>query len=443
MLSYEEACLFLDNARKWGSILGLQNMHILMELLGNPQNDIPVIHIAGTNGKGSVGAYLASIFQEAGLKTGRYCSPAVFDPLECWQYDGNMISIEEYCQVLSQVKEACELAEQQYQVYPTVFEIETALAFVYFKQMQPDIVLLETGLGGAEDATNVIEHPLACVFTTISRDHMQFLGESLEEITKVKAGIIKKGALVFSAEQKPEVRKVLDCHMAEKNSSEKIIYVSSQNLKLLSQIPGMLSFTYKERMYQSKLSGIYQMQNAALAIEVADRMLDTITRSVSIILGVKSYKIEEKKQSGIIKSGVEKASWPGRFEIIGTDPLFILDGAHNEDAVKQLANTIENCFTNQSIALIIGILADKEHEKMLECMMPFAERVFTVTPPNSRGLDGRILAEEVSRWHEDVIFCDTLDEAVKSASAHGKERGCPILAFGSLSYLGELKKIAL
>ena len=204
MLSYEEARLFIENTTRFGSILGLTSMRALMEELGNPQDDVPVIHIAGTNGKGSVGAYLASIFKAAGLKVGRYCSPAVFEPLECWQYDGRNISKEEYADVLSQVKTACDIVVSK-GIQPTVFEVETALAFVYFKTMQVDILLLETGLGGETDATNVVSHPLACVFTTISRDHMQFLGETLTEIASVKAGIIKENAFVFSAEQETEV----------------------------------------------------------------------------------------------------------------------------------------------------------------------------------------------------------------------------------------------
>ena len=213
MLTYEETRRFIEETAKSGSILGLDNMRALMNELGNVQNSIPTIHIAGTNGKGSVGAYLASICKEAGHKVGRYCSPAVFDPLECWQYDGRNITEDEYAYCMSQVKEACDIVVEKYSkqgIHPTAFELETAMAFVYFAWKKPDILLLEVGMGGETDATNVVDRPLACVFTTISHDHMQFLGNTLEEIASVKAGIMKPGAYVCWAHQEPEVERVLE-----------------------------------------------------------------------------------------------------------------------------------------------------------------------------------------------------------------------------------------
>ena len=440
MLNFEEARSYIEQVSRSGSVLGLKNMYALMQELGNPQDEIPVVHIAGTNGKGSVGAFLASILKEAGLAVGRYCSPAVFEPLECWQYDGRNITKEEYVSILSQVKQACDILTLREGIQPTVFEVETALAFVYFRQMKVDMLLLETGLGGATDATNVVKAPLACVFTTISRDHMQFLGESLAEIASVKAGIIKKDANVFSAVQEPEVCNILDAYMQKINPEQRITYVAGKNLTLLSQKPGKLSFAYKHRNYQTSLSGMYQMQNAALAIEAAEGIFEKITRNVTIFSGIKSIILEKRTQGGIIESGIKHTSWPGRFEVIGENPLFVIDGAHNDDAVKQLADTVRNCFTNQQVDFIIGILADKEHEKMLEHMMSFAARVFTVTPPNSRGLNGKILAEEVRQWHDDVVSYDTIEEAVHQAVDHSRENGYPIVAFGSLSYLGRLKE---
>lgn len=445
MLNYEEARLFLEQTSRFGSILGLTSMRALMEELGNPQDDISVIHIAGTNGKGSVGAYLASMFQTVGFKVGKYCSPAVFNPLECWQYDGRNISKEEYALFLSQVKNACDIVISK-GIQPTVFEIETALAFVYFKAMQVDILLLETGLGGETDATNVVKAPLACVFTTISRDHMQFLGETLTEIAGIKAGIIKEHTYVFSAEQSPEVKAVLDAKTLAINGNQKdgqkqsVTYVDSRQLEFLSQKPGELRFKYKGMEYKTRMAGLYQMKNAALAIEVFCKIFLDLPEMSDFQTSYSSVMLKEREQAGIIADGVENTSWPGRFEIIGQNPLCIMDGAHNEDAVKQLAITVEKSFTNQSIDFIIGILADKEHEKMLEYMMPFANRIFTITPPNARGLDAKILTEEVKLWHNDVVCCESIEEAVEAAISHSMETGCPILAFGSLSYLGILKE---
>ena len=446
MKTYEEARNFIQDAAKYGSVLGLENMRALMDALGNPQNDVPVVHIAGTNGKGSVGAYIASVLKEAGLVVGRYCSPAVFDSLECWQYDGRSITKEEYIHALSQVKKACDIVAlyPENGIHPTMFEIETALAFVYAKQMQVDVLLLETGLGGATDATNVVAHPIACVFTTISRDHMQFLGETLTEIASVKAGIIKKGAYVFSAEQETEVEEILRDTFATINGSDcdkKICFVKKDKLYLTEQRPGKLVFSYKGKEYRTTMSGMYQMRNAALAIEVCEVILKKLTE-LSHLDSQKMKKIYSQNtlNSVIISQGIAKAVWAGRFEVLGQAPLFIIDGAHNEDAVKQLAHTVETSFRNDKLHFIIGILADKEHEKMLELMMPYANRIFTVTPPNPRGLDGKVLAQEVRNWHTDVTFCESIEVAIENALAQSEADGCPILAFGSLSYLGKLKE---
>ncbi len=453
MFSYNDARNFIEQSTRFGSVLGLTNMRALMEELGNPQDEIPIIHIAGTNGKGSVGAYLASVLKEAGFKVGRYCSPAVFDLLECWQYDGRLITEEEYALYMSQVKNACDIVAKK-GIQPTVFEIETAMAFVYFKAMQVDFLLLETGLGGETDATNIIKNPIACVFTTISRDHMQFLGETLEEIATVKAGIIKKGALVFSADQNPEVKSVLDAKMDKINNSEKkvtqmefsnckenrIRYVQPEKMELISQKPGELIFSYKGKKYVTSVSACYQMKNIALAIEILSGIFKKLPEMSDFHPSNLDVILDKRKQDRIITYGIENTSWPGRFEVISKSPLFIIDGAHNEDAVKQLAHSVENCFTNQPIDFIIGILADKEHEKMLEVMMPYANRVFTVTPPNARGLDAKILTGEVRLLHDDVICCDSIEEAVKAALSHSKVAECPILAFGSLSYLGKIKE---
>ena len=419
MFTYQEARNFIEQTTRFGSVLGLDNMRALLEELGNPQDDITIIHIAGTNGKGSVGAYLASILKEAGLKVGRYCSPAVFSPLECWQYDGRNITEEEYAYHLSQVKKACDIVASK-GIQPTVFEVETAMAFVYFKAMKVDFLLLETGLGGETDATNIIKQPFACVFTTVSRDHMQFLGESLKEIAEVKAGIIKKGAFVFSAVQEPEVEVVLNqkydevnCNSIDRNQG--IGYVEPEQLRFISQKPEEMKFIYKEKEYTTRIAGLYQMKNIALVIEMARKIFLKLPEMSGVHTLYSDAILESETQDRIIEYGIRNTSWSGRFEVIDENPLFIIDGAHNEDAVKQLAATVENCF------------------------MPFANRVFTVTPPNARGLDAKILAEEVSRLHEDVICCDSIQEAVIGALAHSSEHKCPILAFGSLSYLGELK----
>lgn len=429
-LTYDEARAYIKEASKTGSVLGLKSIERLMKQLGNVQDELRIIHIAGTNGKGSVGAYLASVFMEAGLHVGRYCSPAVFDPLEVWQYDGENMTKEEYASVMSQVKNACDIVISAGYPAPTWFEIETAMAFVFFARKQPDVLLLEVGMGGKTDATNVIRKPLASVITTISLDHMQFLGESVSEIASVKAGIIKKGCPVFSAAQLHEVKQVLQV-VADHESAD-ITFVNDGACEVRKQEPDCLCFIYNSSQYgsfslETKMAGSYQLYNASLAVETAMFLLNELT----------TMNIVDSKN--VVEKGIQKTSWPGRFEVIGHEPLFLIDGAHNEDAAVRLSYTLQNCFTNKKLTYIIGVLADKEHEKMLAQMLPLSDYVVTVTPNNPRALDGESLAKEAKIWQENVEYCNDMKRAVSLAVSHAKETDAPVLAFGSLSYLSDLK----
>ena len=424
-MTYEEAKQFIQEASKTGSILGLKTIRHLMHVLGDVHLTLPVIHIAGTNGKGSVGAYLYSIFHEAGLHVGRYTSPAVFDPMEVWQYDGRMMTHEEYARIMTRVRSACEQVVREGGAMPTVFEIETAAAFVYFAEKPIDVVLMEVGMGGETDATNVIEKPLCSVITTISFDHMQFLGKSLEDIARIKCGIIKPGCPVYSAPQEPAVEAVIRQVAQEKNCI--IGVVKEDRIRLVSGKPGELKCFYKDIPLTTQMAGHYQMYNAALACKVAFHRLPEL---------LPEYDDMKMRRVARIVIGIERATWPGRFETIGRDPLFIIDGAHNEGAALELAKTVRCCFKKRKLVYIIGVLADKEHKRMLEIMQPFGEKVYTVTPGNQRALSAEELAEEARAYYSEVTACETVEEAVRLALRE-KE---PVLAFGSLSYLQELEK---
>jgi len=452
-MTFKEAREYLEESKKRGSVLGLSNMLTLMEELGNPQNQIPTIHIAGTNGKGSVGTYLASVCKEADFTVARYCSPAVFDELECWQYDGRYITEEEYANGMTLIKDACDAISNRMGTTfePTSFELETALAFVFAAQVKPNVFLLEVGMGGALDATNVVEHPLACVFTKISRDHMQFLGKNLTEIATQKAGIMKPGAFIFWAKQEPEVETVLRDAFARVSKEDETHGVKtvkgdfySRCIEVFSCKPDGVQFSYLGVDYETSMTGLYQVENACLAIAVFDAIWPNLLLGLQDDMeywnGENESLVSWVEMEYACKEGVAKAFWPGRFEVLGTEPYFVIDGAHNEDAVKQLAETIKLHFTNSPVNFIIGILADKEHEKMLEIMMPYANHIYTITPPNPRALDGQVLAEEVSRWNEKAFYCESIKDAVDKAILQSKQDGCPIVAFGSLSYLGELKE---
>ena len=268
-VTYKEARVYLDEVSKYGSVLGLDTIRDLLCELGNPQDELKFIHIAGTNGKGSVLAYTSTILSEAGLKTGRYVSPTVQSYLERIQVDGLWISEEVFAELVEEVQKAVARMEADGKASPTVFEIETAIAFLYFRKLKCDVVVLETGLGGALDATNIVKNTVIAVFTTISRDHMGFLGNTLSEIAGEKAGIIKPGSVVVSAPQVSEVRAVLEEKAAELGC--RIVYAEERQIRKLKENYREQVFSYKElQEVKIHLSGRYQLLNAVTAYEVLD-----------------------------------------------------------------------------------------------------------------------------------------------------------------------------
>ena len=424
----KESQSFQEKIRDRGCVPGLTRIADLMERLGNVQDRLPVVHIAGTNGKGSVGTYMEAIFRDAGWNVGRYLSPAVFDPLEIIQRNGAPIEQKEYDRLMERVRKAGEELVSEGRELVTAFEAETAAAFLFFAEHPCDIVLLECGMGGAEDATNVISGCLASVITSIGFDHMQYLGTSLEEIARAKAGILKPGGMAFSAPQPPEVARVLRERAGELGCTFRIM--KEEQLKLLVERPGELTFMYRDLRLTTSCCAHYQMINAALAAKSAFYLLkERLDRHDAMSM----------VELGHMMRGVAAATLPGRFEVLGEDPLFILDGAHNEAAARELLKTLENCFTNQKLAYIIGVLADKEYEKVLDIMRPYAEEVYTITPPSPRALDGEELFRIAGKYYAKVRYCEHYEDAVRLA----RESCKPVLAFGSLSFLGELKRVFL
>lgn len=422
ILSKNELRAYIETIKKAGSILGLDSITALMHELSDIQDQLSIIHVAGTNGKGSVCAMLESVLLNAGYRVGKYTSPAVFEEAERYRVNGKNISEKDYAEVFSLVKEACDRMVAKGMSQPTLFEVETAAAFLYFYQQKCELVILETGMGGATDATNVIKKPVVSVLASISRDHMGFLGDTLEEIAAVKAGIIKEGAPVAAIAPTEEVREVIDGVCREKNVP--VFYTREEQVKNLRMEHTRLCFSHEKLgEIRLKMLGKYQLQNALGAIE-------TIR-----ILNQRGFSITPEQ----LKDGLEQAEWEGRFSILSEQPLFVMDGAHNEDAAKKLRETLEMGFTNHQIIYIIGVLADKEHEKMLKLMLPLAAKVFTVTPDNARAMDGAELAKEAAKYHQDVIYVPEIGEAVRLARKAAEEKQGMVLSFGSLSYLGEVK----
>ncbi|MGN0376101.1 MAG: bifunctional folylpolyglutamate synthase/dihydrofolate synthase [Suilimivivens sp.] len=419
-MSYQETMDYIDSLQKYGSVPGLTNIINLCEKLGNPQNDLKFVHIAGTNGKGSVLCFISTVLKRAGYRTGRYVSPTIFDYRERIQINGKMISKKDLCIYMTKLKAVCEELAEEGKPHPTPFEIETALAFLYFRDKNCDIVVLETGMGGELDATNIIENTLAAVFVSVSLDHMNFLGNTLEKIASVKSGIIKPGCIVVTVSQKPEVMQVFEAK-ARENRAELKVADPSLAVHVKSTL-GRQTFSYKEKKNITiSLPGRYQIDNAVVALETLDE------------LEKKGYRIPEKA----LYQGLSEASWPGRFEILCKKPVFIADGAHNRDGAGRLADSIRFYFTNRRIIYIMGILRDKEQDEIIKATCPYAERILTVPTPGNRGLSSYELACEVQKFHHDVTALDSVEEAVELSFLMA-DKDTVIVAFGSLSYLGNL-----
>ena len=408
---------------------GLDRIEKLLDLLGNPQEDLKFIHIAGTNGKGSTLAFISEILSESGYRVGRYISPAISSYREKIQVNGKSISTAKLIDGAEIIKTNIVQMVNDGLESPSSFEAETALALWYYKEKKCDYVVIETGMGGLLDATNVIPTPLVCVLASISYDHMGFLGDTLEAIARQKAGIIKPGCAVVSAVQLSDAEKVITETARINNCS--LNYVNLDKLVDKSEadyssIKKLQQFTYKEyKRLSVSMLGKYQLQNAALAIEAIDA------------LKAKGIKVSDDA----IRSGLKKATQPGRFQVVSDKPLIILDGAHNEGAAIRLAETIDFYFTNKRIIYIMGVLKDKEYEKVSALTADRAECIFTITPPgNPRALGALELAQTVSKYNKKVTSSDSVEEALEMARLIAGDDGV-IIAFGSLSYLGKMLEL--
>ena len=424
-MTEKETYEYIEKLQELGSHLGLESIKELCRRLGNPQDELQFVHIAGTNGKGSILAMVSETLAACGYKTGRYISPTISDYRERFQVNGRMIGKKTLCEYVERLKTVCDEMTADGFSHPTPFEFETALAFLYFKEKACDMVVLETGMGGETDATNIITTTAVAVLASVSMDHMQFLGHCLSDIARVKAGIIKEGIPVISAWQEEEVYRVLKQVCQEKQA--KLIVADKEQAKFMGKIKDGIKFSYKQyKQMKLSLRGLYQVGNAATALEV----LACLQRDFD-------YVIPEEK----IRKTFEQIQWQGRFEQIGNKPEFYMDGAHNEAAAKSLAKTLEFYFTNRKIIYIMGVLKDKEYDKIIEATYPYAESIITVkTPRNPRAMDAYELAKEVAVYHKRVTAADSLEEAIEMAYLMAGKEGV-IVAFGSLSYLGELKAI--
>ena len=466
-MNYIEAMEFLEETKKYGSQLGLTSIQNLMTELGNVQDEIPLVHIGGTNGKGSVGAMLSQVLTEPGYKVGRFCTPDVFVYEDEFQMNGVNIEKNRLAQLFSKVKEACDKLTKQGKPHPTRFEVETAAAFLWFYEEKCDIALLEVGMGGETDATNLIKCPLVSVLTSISMDHIRFLGHSLGEIATVKSGIIKPQVPVVTMEQKQEAFAQIEKKAKEMQAA--LIVAKADQAQQITQKNGRYAFTWNafEAVQDEKeiVECFDEFLQKTKCDQYADKLLPKRQKEIdekktlqkmqinlslcgafqveNAVCVLNVLQILQKKYPKITKEtiqhGLAHTTWYGRMEQLGTEPDFYMDGAHNEDAVRKLRKTLNEGFSGRRIVYIMGVLADKDYEKMIQMMFLPGEHVYTITPQNPRALDGKELEKQLLEQKIAARYCENVQDAVLYA-LRDAQKGDMILAFGSLSYLKNVRE---
>lgn len=419
-MTWNQTLDYIEELQKYGSVPGLENMRNLCAKLQHPEERLKFVHIAGTNGKGSVLALISETLKEAGYRVGRYISPTIFEYRERIQINGKPITKKDLAHEMSLMKEVCEELVAEGKPHPTVFEVETAVCFHYFAQKNCDIVVLECGMGGLLDATNVITNTLVEVFASISYDHMAMLGKTLGEIAAQKAGIMKPGSKAVALKGEKEAEQVL-LQKAQEVQIPIIVADPSKASGIKSTLDKQ-TFSYRQhKNLVMSLAGRYQIANGVLALEALHALEEA------------GFFVPEKA----VQKGFLNALWPGRFQVIAKKPYFIADGAHNRDGAAKLAESVRFYFTNKRIIYIMGMLRDKEQEEVLKVTAPYAEQILTVPTKGARGLASYDLACIAGTYHERVTALDSVQEAVELAYLMA-DKDTVIIAFGSLSYLGEL-----
>ena len=416
-MNANEAIAYIHSVFWKGSIPGLSRTQELLQKMGNPEKKLKFVHIAGTNGKGSTAAMTASILRKAGYRTGLYTSPYIYRFNERMQVDGVEITDEELVAVTEYVKPLADSMEES----PTEFELVCCIAFEYFVRKQCDIVVLEVGMGGAFDATNVIETPEVAVITNIGLDHTEVLGDTLEKIAETKAGIFKENGHAVIYRGTPSVEAVFERVCAEKNTVLAKADFDSLNLKKHT-LDGQVFDCGDRKDLVLPLLGDHQLHNASVVLSVVDTLKQI------------GWNICEQN----IRDGLRDVQWPGRFDIITRSPLFIIDGGHNPQCIEALVKNIEDYLKDRKVVAITGVLADKDYADMYVPVMPYIQKFVCITPPNPRKLEGMELAKYLRDKGADAVGSETIEDGVKMALEIAGDDGV-ILCFGSLYSIGSIR----
>lgn len=421
-MDMQEVIQLVNTNRGNGKKKNLNRMKRLMELLGNPQNELRFVHIAGTNGKGSTSAFLASILKQSHLRTGLFTSPHLITLNERIRIDGQDITDGELIETTKKVRGAVAQVEEETGERLYAFEILTAVALLYFKEQESDLVILETGVGGRLDATNIIETPEAAVITSIGLDHTKVLGNTLEEIAAEKAGIIKQKGTVVTYPQTVEIEHVFRETCEEKAAQWLPVSLADIHIKETS-IDGQL-FDYKGKPFKTKMIGEHQVYNAAVAIEAA------------ACLQQKGWAVSDDH----IRRGIAEAFWPGRMEKVLEKPLMILDGAHNLQGVQMLRKNVAALFPDQKITFLVGMMQDKAYREMIRLVEDKAKDFLLLAPYSERAKDADQLKEELAEEGTHSISFSAPEKVVQYIQKELPKEDI-VVVFGSLYLVGDIRKV--
>ena len=415
-MDYKEALAYINGVEFFGSKPGLTRIRELLERLGDPQKKLRFIHIAGTNGKGSCAAMTASILKAAGYKTGLYTSPYLYRFNERMQINGRQIEDDALAEIVSRVRPAAEAMTD----HPTEFELMTAAALLWYAQETCDVVVLEVGLGGRFDATNIIDAPEAAVIMNIGLDHTAVLGDTLEQIAFEKAGILKPGTDAVLFEQSDDVTGVVRRRCEELGVPLHIADFS----QLVSEFDSLYgqSFTYRGQPYALPLLGAHQLKNAAVVLELVE------------VLREKGWKLEQ----GDVEHGLYAVSWPGRFELVSDEPYFVVDGGHNPQCAETVRDNLLHYFPDKRRILLLGVLRDKDYPGLTAILDAAADEYVCITPASARALPAEELAEHLKRYGKPVTVCGSIRDGVTEALRRS-DGDSVVCAVGSLYSVGEIR----
>ncbi len=419
-MDYTQAINFIHSTSNFFCKPGLERITELCALLGNPQDKLKFVHVAGTNGKGSFCAMLSNILIKAGFKVGTFTSPYILNFGERICINGKMIANNDLAEICTKIKPLAEKMSDS----PTEFEVITAIAFYYFYKNNCDIVVLECGLGGKFDATNIIKSPCLSVITGVDFDHENFLGNTIEKIAVEKAGIIKEDTPCLWCGKNKTAQDIIESTALSKNSKLITPCYNSINIKNLSL--ETTKFDYKDyKDITLSLLGEYQTRNAANAIEAA-QYLNSI-----------GYPITEKN----IKNGLNSTVWRARFEVLSKDPLIIFDGSHNPQGISAALSSIKTYFGNKKVNILMGVMADKDYTFMANALSQAVNNVYCVTPNNPRALKSKDLADIFKNLNIPALAFDTIKTAFNTAVKESAKRNTPLICLGSLYMYSEIYNI--